>query len=187
MARAQQPQRGGEAEEAATTTLATGTADSERTLIIQRGGAAGSSNSAANWPNHRPRTVGSTKRSAYFIDSASETSQAGSTPSTGSTHQRAALLSSSPPVPQRALFGTTSRTRGRRCLDGIRDTNDMGAHQSDGQWGRRVIVGSSTRRGAQSDINGGGEGGDGESLESKQKPAVFFGSIRFPASRVALW
>lgn len=92
----------------------------------------------------------------------------------------AVLKSPSPPTPAPV---PPQHAVGGRLLNGIRDTNMMSSYH--GAYNYRRGLG-----------NGLGEGRmlrDGDDVKvsrrSKQErePPVFFGSIRFPASRLALW
>lgn len=162
--------------------------ESERTIILQRkpsgdddedggdGGECGGGNGdVGGWISSHATG----RRSAYFLDSASEAS--------GATGGQSSYL------PQRSFERRTfaasvaagetpaiSRTGGRRVLEGIRDdrpTNFMTQrHRNNAARESKIEESPTGTWGTKPEI-GGNRGND----------AVFCGSIRFPASRIALW
>jgi len=138
--------------------------DSERTLFVQR--QSGKSRGGA-WTG----SSGYTRRSAYFVDS--DTSGASIT---SDTSRRILVAKNDAMNASAAAF----RMGGRRILEGIR--------QSPGK-----LVYSDQQRLQKQEEQGHRNGGDASSFspssdvkQDKQAP-VFYGTVRFPASRVALW
>ena len=145
-------------------------ADSERTLILQRRiGRIGIDN------NNR--------RSAYFADSeASATSGGGEPSATLPQRAVAARTGSTGAVP---ASGSTSN-EGRWILGGIRHSHGQLRETQPHQYRDANAFGNGLGKSART-------GDPTTSTEDDQKrdrrgaAAVFYGSIRFPASRVALW
>lgn len=143
--------------------------DSERTLFVQRRG--GKSRGGA-WTG----SSGGTRRSAYFVDS--DTSEASNTSDT----PRRVLVAKNDALNASAA---ALRMGGRRILEGIR--------QSPGQ-----LVYSNQQPEQKQEEQGHHNGGDhvlkracsfspsSDVKQDKQAP-IFYGTVRFPASRVALW
>lgn len=161
--------------------------DSERTFILKRyasvnggsvvGGDGYTGNGVGDWTNSK--STG--RRSAYFVDSSSEAS--------------GAAVAQPSPLPQRgferrtisanAAAGTTaspSRTGELRLLAGIRNSPQVNTNYG---------VPRQPRNNAALD-NGRKDGGSSSKRRSRatedgEDNAVFYGGIRFPASRIALW
>lgn len=137
--------------------------DSERTFILQR------------WQGS---TAGSNRRSsAYFADSdaSEEVSRTGAAGPSPLPQQRAV-----------ARIGATSVAAtiggGRRILEGIRQSQE--GKLTDDRWGNGSGVGRRSRGRPATTTTTVAERDD---QRTPTTASVFYGSVRFPASRVALW
>lgn len=165
--------------------------DSERTLILQRRSIS-TNNNLKNGLHQDNRNTNKKQQhnlekgrssSAYFADTASESS---TTHAVVHPDPRLSSQSLTPFYPtQRSLFvapagvgpAKPTTTRGSLFLEGIRSTP-----QDNG------LVGHGRRRHGEGQVlRQTGDGRDDDDPERENKAPVFCGSIRFPASRVALW
>lgn len=150
-------------------------ADSERTLILQR----------------RIGRIGmdsNKRRSAYFADSdASATSGGGGGGEPSATlPQRAvaARVGSTAAVPA----SSSIRAEGRWILGGIRHSHgQLRENQPQQQYRDTNAFGNGLGRTAGTGNQTTSAVGDDQKRDRRGGAAVFYGSIRFPASRVALW
>lgn len=155
-----------------------GVTDSERTLIFQPH--VGSGGGGETWTKGK-------RRSAYFAeDSASEASilleqqqplplvpQRGFTRATNTSDSDCG----------RRVAASSSRTGGRRLLlEGIRDGTQQGKYDFKMPQ-RRCVEGNNSNSGRATRHSG----TKTDNREDGVVEPVFFGSIRFPASRVELW
>ena len=152
-------------------------ADSERTLFLQRRiGRIGMDNNK--------------RRSAYFADSDASATSGGGGGGGGEP---------SAPLPQRAVAARvgsavavpasgSTRVEGRWILGGIRHSyGQLRENQPQPQYRDTNAFGKGLGMTARTRNPRTSEDGDDQKRDRRGGAAVFHGSIRFPASRVALW
>ena len=147
--------------------------DSERTFIIERRGGPGSRGA---WTGGR-----GSRRSAYFADS--DTSEASGV---GEASRKVLVTRENAVNASIAAW----RTGGRRVLEGIRDSHGQIVCSNQQQQQQHQLLQQRQGRGNHGEDPRRREEhmtSARESLKQDRQAPVFYGNVRFPASRVALW
>lgn len=143
--------------------------DSERTLFVRRGGG---KSRGGDWTG----SSGGTRRSAYFVDS--DTS---GTSTTSDTPRRVLIAKND------ALNASAAALRmgGRRILDGIRQSPGKLVYSNQQQPQKQEEQGH--HNGADEARKRASSFSPSSDIKQDKQAPVFYGTVRFPASRVALW